>query len=132
MKLNLSSSYRHLLAYPRNLTWSFVKTPPPSCLSSHPVAVPPAASRDMAAEVSPLALTTDRTPLESDSSKLLGRAGAAGGSENVSKSEEAPASDDSGTGTAPDVDLPSLNLNFALGRNTFATMLVRELIKRTL
>ena len=91
-------------------------------------------STDQATEAAAPTAATDKTSLQNESCEITDETVAADDhSVNVSTSEEGSVPDGpSAEGAAQSPDLPSLSINFDLGRNIFATMLVRELIKRNL
>lgn len=129
--------YRHLLAYPRNLSWSFTRNPQASC--SKPSGTGTLGTRSTlrstlsegtlfhpAAETNKiLSVDAERTDVVEIAPSLPD-----------SRTEEGKSGEDInvqvGTGASSlsqGQERPALNLKFELGKNMFATMLVRELIK---
>ena len=168
MKIPIPGTYRRLLAYPRNLSWSILKHPPrpsqsnkpsgPQCLEDVTSGAPsqPAASGMLASGMlanKPLACgTLNGPPGHTTSHCLPCKTTAIDSHEETTPSSSCVPSTSSWTNSGSSLSTgvpgkgigirtketaevlsnhyrPSLNLKFELGRNIFATMLIREIMK---
>ena len=125
--------YRHLLAYPRNLSWSFTRNPQASC--SKPSGTVTLGIRSMLSEgtlIHPAAETNKILSVDAERTDAVEIAPSLPDSRTEEGKSEEVVNVQVGTGESSlsqGQERPALNLKFELGKNMFATMLVRELIK---